>query len=239
MYLQPIVRYRNTRQVESKKLYSSRRASILIILAPYLFHNRCHTYILSSYQSMSCSIIETTTTVNMMYKSVFYPGVVHEINCLWKRLSNQNQIDFNMNWILKMSFSSSGSNRQPYVCLKVCRAMDQSVNEIVEYVSSLEASDTPHIQGLKAAMEEVHTFSMPRWGRGDVFHFVFPYCHVSMTIPQLETGRETLGVILNEKLDEILKETMQVTQQFEHDPNNRKVQKMFSTRNERLFQTTK
>lgn len=35
--------------------------------------------------------------------------------------------------------------------------MDQSVNEIVEYVSSLEASDTPHIQGLKAAMEEVHS----------------------------------------------------------------------------------
>ena len=56
-----------------------------------------------------------------------------------------------------MSFSSSGSYRQPYVCLKVCRAMDQSVNEIVEYVSSLEASDTPHIQGLKAAMEEVHS----------------------------------------------------------------------------------
>ena len=129
----------------------------MMSLAPDLFHNRCHTYILSSYQSMSCSIIETTTTVNMMYKSVFYPGVVHEINCLWKRLSNQNQIDFNMNWILKMSFSSSGSYRQPYVCLKVCRAMDQSVNEIVEYVSSLEASDTPHIQGLKAAMEEVHS----------------------------------------------------------------------------------
>ena len=106
--------------------------------------------------------------------------------------------------------------------------MDQSVNEIVEYVSSLEASDTPHIQGLKAAMEEVQTFSMPRWGRGDVFHFVFPYCHKSMIISQLETGRETLGVILNEKLDEILKETMQV--KFEHDPNNRKVQKMFSTR---------
>ena len=104
------------------------------------------------------------------------------------------------------------------------------MNEIVEYVSSLEASDTPHIQGLKAAMEEVQTFSMPRWGRGDVFHFVFPYCHVSMIIPQLETGRETLGVILNEKLDEILKETMQVTHKFEHDPNNRKVQKMFSTR---------
>ena len=142
----------------------------MILLAPDLFHNRCHTYILSSYQSMSCSIIETTTTVNMMYKSVFYPGVVHKIICLWKRLSNQ--IDFNLNWILKMFFSSSGSNRQPYVCLKVCRAMDQSVNEIVEYVSSLEASDTPHIQGLKAAMEEVHTFSLPRWGRGDVFHFV-------------------------------------------------------------------
>ena len=31
------------------------------------------------------------------------------------------------------------------------------MNEIVEYVSSLEASDTPHIQGLKAAMEEVHS----------------------------------------------------------------------------------
>ena len=42
------------------------------------------------------------------------------------------------------------------------------MNEIVEYVSSLEASDTPHIQGLKAAMEEVQTFSLPRWGRGDV-----------------------------------------------------------------------
>ena len=105
--------------------------------------------------------------------------------------------------------------------------MDQSVNEIVEYVSSLEASDTPHIQGLKAAMEEVQTFSMPRWGRGDVFHFVFPYCHKSMIISQLETGRETLGVILNEKLDEILKETMQVTQKFENYPNDRKVQKMF------------
>ena len=51
-----------------------------------------------------------------------------------------------------------------------------------------------------------------------------------MIIPQLETGRETLGVILNEKLDEILKETMQVTHKFENDPNNRKVQKMFSTR---------
>merc|ERR550525_868773 len=63
--------------------------------------------------------------------------------------------------------------------------MDQSVNEIVEYVSSLEASDTPHIQGLKAAMEE------------------------------LETGRETLGVILNEKLDEILKETMQVREDMD------------------------
>ena len=95
--------------------------------------------------------------------------------------------------------------------------MDQSVNEIVEYVSSLEASDTPHIQGLKAAMEEVQRFSLPRWGRGDVFHLVFPHCHVSMTFPQLETGRETLGVILNEKLDDILKETMQVTQKFELD----------------------
>ena len=30
--------------------------------------------------------------------------------------------------------------------------------------------------------------------------------------PQLESGREILGVILNEKLDEILKETMQVIQ---------------------------
>ena len=28
--------------------------------------------------------------------------------------------------------------------------------------------------------------------------------------PQLESGREILGMILNEKLDEILKETMQV-----------------------------
>ena len=45
---------------------------------------------------------------------------------------------------------------------------------------------------------------------------------MSMIIPQLETGRETLGVILNEKLDEILKETMQVTQKFENYPNNRK-----------------
>ena len=210
MYLQPIVQYRNTRQVESKKLYSSRRACLSLVWYFLRPISSITDAILSSYQSMSCSIIETTTTVNMMYKSVFYPGVVHEIICLWKRLSNQ--IDFNLNWILKMSFSSSGSNRQPYVCLKVCRAMDQSVNEIVEYVSSLEASDTPHIQGLKAAIEEVQTFSLPRWGWGDVFHFVFPYCHVSMIIPQLETGRETLGVILNEKLDEILKETMQVTQ---------------------------
>merc|ERR1711934_650393 len=55
---------------------------------------------------------------------------------------------------------------------------EQSVNAIMEYVSSLEAC--PHIQELKAVMDE------------------------------LESGRETLGVILNEKLDEILKETMQV-----------------------------
>ena len=43
----------------------------------------------------------------------------------------------------------------PKVCLLTCRAMDQeqSVNAIVEYVSSLEAC--PHIQELKAAMDEV------------------------------------------------------------------------------------
>ena len=46
------------------------------------------------------------------------------------------------------------------------------MNEIVEYVSSLEASDTPHIQGLKAAMEEVETFSMPRGGDG-LFSILF------------------------------------------------------------------
>ena len=58
--------------------------------------------------------------------------------------------------------------------------MEQSVNEIVDYVSSLETADTPHIQELKAAMKE------------------------------LESEREILGVILNENLDEILKESMQI-----------------------------
>ena len=58
--------------------------------------------------------------------------------------------------------------------------MEQSVNEIVDYVSSLETADTPHIQELKAAMVE------------------------------LESEREILGVILNENLDEILKESMQI-----------------------------
>ena len=199
----------------------------MILLAPDLFHNRCHTYILSSYQSMFCSIIETTTTVNMMYKSVFYPGVVHEIICLWKRLSNQNQIDFNMNWISKISFSSSGSNRQPYVCLKVCRAMDQSVNEIVEYVSSLEASDTPHIQGLKAAMEEVQTFSLPRWGWGDVFHFVFPSVTCQWPSLSWKLGERLLEWSWMRNLTRFWRRRCRWPRSLNL---TRKVQKMFSTR---------
>ena len=37
--------------------------------------------------------------------------------------------------------------------------------------------------------------------------------------PQLESGRDILGMILNEKLDEILKETMQVICTSQHLSN--------------------
>jgi len=59
------------------------------------------------------------------------------------------------------------------------------VNGIVEYVASVEACNTQDIQELKKVMDE------------------------------LESGREILGMILNEKLDEILKETMQMREDMD------------------------
>ena len=49
--------------------------------------------------------------------------------------------------------------------------------------------------------------------------YIMLYIKKSSSHPQLESGREILGMILNEKLDEILKETMQVICTSQHVSN--------------------